>query len=61
MQSESDEILPYECSGKILEAVSAPKRHYMIKNALHNFADTMDPDGYYDAMSSFLKDFTEWV
>ena len=61
MQSESDEIVPYECSGKILAAASGPKRHYMIKNALHNFADTVDPDGYYDAIGSFLKDFTGWM
>ena len=61
MQSESDEIVPYECAGKILAAVSGPKQHYMMKNALHNFADTVDPDGYYDAISSFLKDSTGWV
>ena len=60
MQSESDEIVPYECAGKILVAVSGPKRHYMMKNALHNFADTVDPDSYYDAINSFLKDFTGW-
>ena len=60
MQSESDEIVPYECSAKILVAASGPKRHYIMKNALHNFADTVDPDGYYDAINSFLKDFTGW-
>lgn len=61
MQSESDEIVPYECAGKILATVSGPKRHYIMKNALHNFADTVDPDSYYDAISSFLKDFTGWI
>ena len=40
--------------------VDQSKQHYIMKNALHNFADTVDPDGYYNVISSFLRDFTEW-
>ncbi len=60
MHSENDETVPYECAERILKAANDPKRFYSIPNASHNFADTVNPAGYYGALADFLAEFTDW-